>query len=320
VGGNVLRDLRRVDVDVDELRPRRELGELAGDAVIEAGADGDDQVGGVHRVVGGAGAVHAEHPEPLLVRRRKGPEAHHRQRHRQLVGGDELDQLLRGIGVDDAAAGVDDRPPGIGERLRRDPDLLDVALGRRFVAGQLRRSLGRLVVDVDPGEVLGDVDEHRAGTAGGGDVEGLVDVLGDLARVLHQERVLDDRQRHPGDVGLLEAVGADQVGADLPGDEDGRNRIHHRVGDRRDQVGRARARSRKRDADPAGGLCVALRHVAAALLVAGLDVLELGVVERVVGRQVGAAGDSEDVLDALGLQRFTQCIRRPHGASDGSAA
>ena len=76
VGGDVLGDLGRVDVDVDELGARRELGQLAGDAVVEAGADRDDQVGVVHRVVGGAGAVHAQHPEPALVARpgrRPGP-------------------------------------------------------------------------------------------------------------------------------------------------------------------------------------------------------------------------------------------------------
>src|SRR4029079_9166232 len=53
---HVLGDLGRVDVDVDELRPRRELAELAGDAVVEARADGDDEGGLVHRVVGRAGA------------------------------------------------------------------------------------------------------------------------------------------------------------------------------------------------------------------------------------------------------------------------
>ncbi len=35
VGRDVLGDLGRIDVDVDELRSRRELGELAGDAVVE---------------------------------------------------------------------------------------------------------------------------------------------------------------------------------------------------------------------------------------------------------------------------------------------
>ena len=47
--------------------PRRELGELAGDAVVEAGADRADQVGAVHRVVGGPRPVHPEHAEPLRV-------------------------------------------------------------------------------------------------------------------------------------------------------------------------------------------------------------------------------------------------------------
>ena len=39
VGRHVLRDLGRIDIDVDELRARRELGQLARHAVVEAGAD-----------------------------------------------------------------------------------------------------------------------------------------------------------------------------------------------------------------------------------------------------------------------------------------
>ena len=124
------------------------------------------------------------------------------------------------------------------------------------------------------------------------------------------EGVLDEGQRGAEDVGLLEAVGADQLGADLAGDEDGRDRVHHRVGDRGDQVGRAGPGGGEGDPDPAGGLGVALGGVAAALLVADLDVAEVGVDERVVGRQVGPAGDPEDVLDALGLEAFPSTCRR----------
>ena len=92
---HVLGDLGRIDVDVDELRARRELGELAGDAVVEARADRADQVGLVHRVVRRARAVHAQHPQPLLVRRRERAEAHQRARHREAVAGRELGQLRR---------------------------------------------------------------------------------------------------------------------------------------------------------------------------------------------------------------------------------
>ena len=56
------------------------------------------------------------------------------------------------------------------------------------------------------------------------------------------------------------------------------------------------------DADFAARLGVALGGVPGALLVAGLDVAEVGVDDRVVHRQVGPAGDPEDVLHALGLQ------------------
>jgi hypothetical protein len=135
-------------------------------------------------------------------------------------------------------------------------------------------------------------------------VEGLVDVLGDLPRVLDEEAVLDDRKRDPGDVRLLEPVGADQVGSDLPRDEDGRDGVEVRVGDRGDQVGGAGTRSCERDADLSGGLGVPLGRVAAALLVAHLDVRDVGVVERVVGREVRAPGDPEDMLHALGLEGF----------------
>ena len=42
VGHAVLADLRRVDIDVDDARGRRERVEFAGHAVVEASADGDE--------------------------------------------------------------------------------------------------------------------------------------------------------------------------------------------------------------------------------------------------------------------------------------
>ena len=185
-------------------------------------------------------------------------------------------------------------------------------VGRGLVARELGRAGCRRVVDVGADQVLRDVDEHRSRAAGRGDVESLVDVVGDLPRVRHQQRVLDDGQRDADDVRLLEAVRADQVGADLAGDEDGGDRVHHRVGDRRDEVRRARARGGDCDAHASRGLRVALRHVAGALLVTGLDVRELRVVDRVVEGQVGAAGDAEDVFDPLVGQCLAKSVRGAH--------
>ena len=296
---------------MDELRPGSELRELAGDPIVEAGADGADQVGLVHRIVGGAGAVHSQHPQPLLVGGGEGAQAHDGERDREAVGQAELGELGRGAGVDDAAAAVDHRAPGVGQRLGRQADLLLVALGRGLVTGE-RDAGGRFVLDVGAREVLGDVHQDRPGPAAAGQVERLVDGLRDLPRVLDHERVLDDRHRDAAGVALLEAVGADQLGADLAGEEHRGDGVEHRVADRRHQVGGAGARGAEGHAHPAGGLGVALRRVAAARLVADQDVADPPVVDRVVGGEVRAAGQAEHDLDALGLQGLHQGIGRPH--------
>ena len=48
---------------MDDLRAGAERRNLAGGAVVEAGADGDQQVAFVEREVGAARAMHAEHAE-----------------------------------------------------------------------------------------------------------------------------------------------------------------------------------------------------------------------------------------------------------------
>ena len=151
------------------------------------------------------------------------------------------------------------------------------------------------------------------GAAGGGDVEGLGDHPRDLVGVGHEVVVLGDRHRDAADVGLLEGVGADGGRADLTGDGDDRHRVHVGVGERGDQVGRARARGRHADADLAGRGGVALGGVAGTLLVANEDVAHLDRVEqRVVGRQDRPARDAEDGVDLHRLEREHQALRTGH--------
>jgi hypothetical protein len=56
----------------------------------------------------------------------------------------------------------------------------------------------------------------------------------------------------------------------------------------------------------AGGVGVALGHVAGALLVAHEDVADRRVDDRVVHREDRAAGQAEDHLDALHLEALDQ--------------
>ena len=53
--------------------------------------------------------------------------------------------------------------------------------------------------------------------------------------------------------------------------------------------------------------------MARALLVAAEDVPDAGVVERVVGREVRAAGDAEYGVDTFSLETFHDGVNRSHG-------
>ena len=91
-------------------------------------------------------------------------------------------------------------------------------------------------------------------------------------------------------------------GGTWPVMHDHRDRVHVGVAQRRDDVGGRRAAGHHGHAGAAGGVGVALGHVAGALLVAHEDVADRRVDDRVVHRQDGAAGQAEDDLDALHLE------------------
>ena len=130
-----------------------------------------------------------------------------------------------------------------------------------------------------------------------------------LRRILHQIIVLGAVPRDADRIGLLERVGADQGGRHLPGDDDHRDRIHQRVGDAGDGVGRARARGDEHDAGLAGRPRIAFRRVGRGLLMADEDVADPLLLEhRVVDRQHRAAGIAEHDLHAEIAQRLDQDI------------
>ena len=250
-------------------------------------------------------------PEPLRVARREGAERHQRRRDRRAGQPRERGQLGGRLGVDDAAAGVQHRPPRRGQRQRGEPDLLAVRLRPRPVAGQLR------LVDVGPRRRRWPRRPGRRRAPGPGRpararCSGVGDRLGDVVGPLDRDRVLDDRRRDPDHVRLLEGVRPAQRGPHLAGDEQRRDRVHLRVADRGDEVGRARPAGGEGDADPAGRARVSLGGVAGAGLVAHQHVPDAGVQQRVVERQVGAAGHAEDGVDPGALQRGDQGVGAAH--------
>ena len=142
---------------------------------------------------------------------------------------------------DEPAADVEQRPLRLRERLGRLADLQGVALGGRVVAADgdgVRQRLVRLLEQ----HVLGDVDEHGTGPAGGGDVERLAEDAAEVAPVGDEVVVLGHRTRDADDVRLLEGVVADHVPRHLPGDDHERHAVEVRGGEARDRVRRARGR------------------------------------------------------------------------------
>ena len=147
----------------------------------------------------------------------------------------------------------------------------------RLVAGKVHlRADRRVELHVLFGDVHRDVDDHRPGTPGAGDVEGLPDDAREIGRVLDQVAVLDDRQGDAGDVGLLERVETDEVPAHLAGDGHHRHAVHVGVGDGRDQVGGAGTRGGQAHAHLARGPGVAVGRMTGALLVPDQDVVDVG--------------------------------------------
>ena len=57
----------RVDIDVNDAGVRREGVELAGDAIVEARADGNQQIAGLNRQIRRFSTVHAQHAEINLA-------------------------------------------------------------------------------------------------------------------------------------------------------------------------------------------------------------------------------------------------------------
>ena len=235
--GDVLADLGRVDVDVDDPRVRRVGPDVAGDPVVEAHADRDQQVGRLDRAVDVLPAVHAH----VAVRERMplvdGADAEQRpgDRDARLLGeGAQLVARRRRSARRDRRGSAAAWRAAISRAA--DLELLGVALDGGPEAGQAGDDVveGRVLgAGLLLQGVLGDVDVDGPGAAGAREVERLGDDARDVVGVADQVVVLGHRQRDAGDVDLLEGVLADQRAGHVAGDRDHRDRVQLGGGDRR---------------------------------------------------------------------------------------
>ena len=137
VGAAQFRDLGRVDVEVDDGRPRREGRELPGDAVVEPRADRDEHVARVQGEVRPLRAVHPGPAEVELVRLGERALAHQRRHDRERPGLREPQELGARLAVERAAADVEHRLPRCRDRAGRLLDLQRMHFRGRSPARQV---------------------------------------------------------------------------------------------------------------------------------------------------------------------------------------
>mmetsp|Transcript_1461 Transcript_1461/g.3296 ORF Transcript_1461/g.3296 Transcript_1461/m.3296 type:complete len:451 (+) Transcript_1461:1018-2370(+) len=291
-------------------RGRGEAVETAGHSVVEARADGEDQVGVLHGVIGVGGPVHSEHVqgERVVLVERAQPLQGGGHGDVRLLG--QLLELFHGVPPDHALAGVDHRLLRLVDHLDDfrggSLPLLGVAgLADHRVPGpqhtlpeELREPLGDRGAELVGGHVLWQVDEDGTGPAGGRDVEGLADRAREVLDLVDHGVPLG---AGPGDtehVSLLERVGSDGGGRHLPREDDHRRPVHQGVLHRGHGVRGPWAGGDEHDPGLARRPRVSLGHVSGPLLVPREDQVEvLRVVDAVEDGEDGAARVPEDRVD-----------------------
>ncbi|MNF66070.1 hypothetical protein D3C84_478530 [compost metagenome] len=292
-------DLGRLDVDVDELAALGVDVDAAGVAVGPAVADTEHQVGfqqgGVAVAVRGLQTDHADHQ--LVVVGNRAP-AHQGRNHRHAGQFGELDQLVRRVGVEDAATGDQQRALGFIEHGQGFLGLHAVGGGlgqrQRLVGVDIEFYLGHLHVERQ-------IDQHRTRTAAAHFIEGLLEGTWHLARLHDGGRPLGHRPDDAGDVDGLEVLLVHARPRRLPGDAEDRDGVGAGRVQAGDHVGAGRAGGADAHADVAGvGAGVALGHVRGAFDVASQDVVDTtDFLQCGVQRVDGGAGDAERGVNAF---------------------
>ena len=283
--------------------------QVAGDAVVKAHADGDQQVGFLNRVFTQASPCMPIMPRFIGSWAGKQPMPRSVMATGMLLVCTNFSNTLHRAGKHDSAAGQNDR-------TLRGVQQFDGAVKFRLVvilAHALGRQFGRAGIPIEFGSsllrVFGDVHEHRAGPPGVGDEKRFAHGARNIFGSGDDHVVLRDRHGDAGDVDFLKGVGAEKFAADLAGDADDRRRIEHRGGNAGDHVRCAGAGSRHGHADAAGGARITVGHVRGALFVTHQNVVELGFAERVVHRKNRASRIAENVPHAESRERFAENFR-----------
>ena len=318
--GVVAPDLRGIDVDLEE----GGLVGIEGDALIPAGA--------VRLAKAGSQPQNDVGIDGDRVGKLQTPETGLADHQRMQVGqaaltgqgaghGDiqklsQRGQLLRGLGQQDAAAGVEDGILGVHQ-------LLGDSFGGSGVQSGTHRDMAVLVGAGPqvllhlPGEhIHGDIYQNGAGAAGLGQTEGLVQNVGQGLHVVHPPAAFAHGLQHAVlvavsvHVDLLMGMAAKVVAGHIAGDDHHGDGVQRRIGHAGNYIGQARAQVTHDHSGPVGNPGIAVGGGGGNGLVAGADVLDfLASAQGVQHTDHGMAAQAEQLGDIPALQVVDQQVR-----------
>ena len=254
----VATDLRWVDIDVDQLRRRHveRVDAFPGAAVgfAEARAERQDVVGAAATVVDVLRAPESRHSQRQWMVVRQCALAHQRMRDRDAEVVDEVAQLLRSIGEQNAAADV--QQWFAGARQQRDDAPRRRVIDRRLLIGQrvCLDAFEQSRIDLRGENIHRHGDQYRPGPAALGEMKRLVDDLREQVRPIDtpgafHKRTIDLILRSVRmQVHFLMRVLAVVVTRHIAGNDDHRNGIERCVGDARRRVRQPRPEVAQHDA------------------------------------------------------------------------
>ena len=255
---------------MNDLRAHCKFRAVSRNTVIEAYPEGDNHIRIVHGHGGRIVPVHALHPEkPRMVGRNCG-KSHEGTADRRIDLFGKSEDFVFCVCRDHAAAEVNE---GAFRRIDDFCRFFDAHILCGKGAVFLRRRL-RLIVTFGNLHILGNVDQHRSGSAGFGKPESFADGIRQISNISDKIIVLGDGQSHARDVDFLKAVHPDLCGRYIAAD------CHHGDGveiggsNAGYKVCRTGTRCRNDHADLSRGSCISVSCMGGTLFMCGQHVID----------------------------------------------
>ncbi len=227
--------------------------------------------------------MHAQHPQPVVTGCGIGAQPHQGRGDGKAGGIDQFAQQLAGgfARIDHAAAGIEHGAFCLFHGGDQFGDFLHVAFDLGLVVADRHVAFGRIGARCKL-HILWQVHQNRAGAAGGGNMECLVQGGGQVVGVAHQPVVFGAGAGDAHGVCLLKGIVADHECGHLTRQNHNRDAVHQGIGQAGHRIGCAGAGCHQRHADLAGRARVSFGGMHRTLFMAHQNVFDIVLLKNLV--------------------------------------